>query len=243
MYKTIYKDGNPSLFLYGDIMIYNIYKITNKLNNKVYIGQTQYDIKTRFIRHIYASHDTLLRVAIDKYGVDNFSIELLEQTEDIEKANELEEKYIKHFKSYIITYGYNSTISGKYGNNIQNNDFLSLKPIIYTDIIKNYTKVELGYLFILLLSVDINSGKIKYGNNYSQYCRNFKDLSKVLDTSYETLRKSFIKKIKENEIIKEKDNILYINPVFVSLNYSSYSNISDLFNEYIIKYELFSEYV
>ena len=62
-----------------------IYKITNKVNNKVYIGQTNRNLEIRWREHKsragchYTSH---LYGAMDKYGTDNFVFEGLEDLED-----------------------------------------------------------------------------------------------------------------------------------------------------------------
>ena len=53
-----------------------IYKITNKLNGKVYIGQS-IDIDTRWRQHINAKDNYAIHNAIKKYGEENFSFEVL----------------------------------------------------------------------------------------------------------------------------------------------------------------------
>jgi group I intron endonuclease len=61
--------------------IYYIYKITNKFNNKVYIGYTGGSIQRRWKQHISCSkifpNKTKLYSAINKYGPENFSIETI----------------------------------------------------------------------------------------------------------------------------------------------------------------------
>lgn len=57
-----------------------IYKITNLINGKSYIGQTN-DYKRRFREHReknYCNTENLLYKAFDKYGIDNFSFEVIE---------------------------------------------------------------------------------------------------------------------------------------------------------------------
>lgn len=57
-----------------------IYKITNLINGKSYIGQTN-DYKRRFREHReknYKESDKLLYKAFDKYGIENFSFEVIE---------------------------------------------------------------------------------------------------------------------------------------------------------------------
>ena len=58
-----------------------IYKTTNKVNNKVYIGQHQAEI---FEPDKYLGSGTLLRRAIKKYGKENFTVELIEECETYE---------------------------------------------------------------------------------------------------------------------------------------------------------------
>jgi len=63
-----------------------IYKITNNLNGKVYIGQSV-DIEKRWKQHLYAvshGHKTLLYVAMRRSGVENWSFEVVEETEDLD---------------------------------------------------------------------------------------------------------------------------------------------------------------
>ena len=54
-----------------------IYKITNLVNSKIYIGQTIRSLKERFRQHIYKQGCTYLHNAILKYGKENFKIELM----------------------------------------------------------------------------------------------------------------------------------------------------------------------
>ena len=98
-----------------------IYKITNIINGKSYIGQSLY-LKKRIRRHLsYKSHKDNLALykAFDKYGVDKFTIEILE-TIDTEKCDNIKSEldileifYIKKYNSYIS--GYNKTIGGDAG--------------------------------------------------------------------------------------------------------------------------------
>ena len=65
--------------------MFNVYLITNVVNGKKYVGITKKDIDDRFKDHVnttrknkkYALHHALL-----KYGVDSFTVQLLEQTSE-----------------------------------------------------------------------------------------------------------------------------------------------------------------
>lgn len=95
-----------------------IYKITNKINNKVYIGQSV-DIMKRWRSHKYRSeHDNreynkYLYRAFRKYGVENFSIEVLEECTRGE-LNDKEHYYIELFHSNDDEFGYNETSGYEY---------------------------------------------------------------------------------------------------------------------------------
>ena len=58
--------------------ICGIYKIENLINHKVYIGQT-IDIKTRWFHHKTATDNFIIHKAFKKYGLDNFSFNILEE--------------------------------------------------------------------------------------------------------------------------------------------------------------------
>ena len=87
-----------------------IYKITNKQNGKIYIGQSN-NIERRFHEHQTKGSSSRIPVdiAIQKYGKDNFIYEVVEET-TIDKLNERETFWIKHFNS--IENGYNCSEGG-----------------------------------------------------------------------------------------------------------------------------------
>ena len=91
-----------------------IYKITNKNNNKVYIGKTLHSIEKRFKEHCQDAfrekkEKRPLYTAMRKYGIESFSIEIIEET-SIEKLSEKEIYWIEIYDSYHN--GYNATRGG-----------------------------------------------------------------------------------------------------------------------------------
>lgn len=92
----------------------HIYKITNKINNKCYIGLTTQGVNKRWSEHKYrfnlGERDHKLYLAMKKYGVKNFDIEILKTVKDKNKLSELEINYIKEFDSF--NNGYNMTYGG-----------------------------------------------------------------------------------------------------------------------------------
>lgn len=92
-------------------MSIGIYKIQNLINNKVYIGQSIH-IETRWNEHCRSSSKSLISQAIQKYGKNNFTFEILEEVEDITLLNSLEAKYIRQFSS-LVPKGYNIVLDDK----------------------------------------------------------------------------------------------------------------------------------
>lgn len=94
------------------MMVGYIYKITNKINNKMYIGKTVNSIEERWKEHqrsYWRFPERPLYRAINKYGIENFTIELVEEV-PINKLSEQEIYWIGYFHTY--TEGYNATFGG-----------------------------------------------------------------------------------------------------------------------------------
>ena len=117
-----------------------IYKITNKINNKIYIGKTSHSsTEERFKEHIRDSRKTRyekrpLYDAMNKYGVENFSIEQIEQVKNDEIASEREQFWIEKLRTYIgfsDCNGYNATLGGD-----------SKRYYNYTEIAKKYLELK-----------------------------------------------------------------------------------------------------
>lgn len=93
-----------------------IYKITNKINQKSYIGETTTTLKKRWHDHIRESfseghgYNYHLHCAIRKYGLDNFTFEEIEQCSD--EARFAREHYYIMFYDTLEPNGYNLLASG-----------------------------------------------------------------------------------------------------------------------------------
>lgn len=110
-----------------------IYKITNKINGKVYIGQTIRPVEYRFHRHINdAMHnilDTHFARAIRKYGPDQWQLEVIDAATTQDELNQKEQYWIKYYNS--VEEGYNETdaINKCGGNTYQSKTEEELKEI------------------------------------------------------------------------------------------------------------------
>lgn len=88
-----------------------IYKITNSINGKVYIGKTvnfyvRYKSYISYLRNNSPSINRYLKRSIDKYGFENFNFEVVEFC-DIENLPKREEYWIKYYDSINQEFGYN----------------------------------------------------------------------------------------------------------------------------------------
>jgi group I intron endonuclease len=93
-----------------------IYLIT-KNNTPVYVGFTSSSINSRWSKHKYDAENgstTALHRAIRKYGVSDFSIETLYESEDVNHTkNYMEHHYIWLHQTYVGFGGYNLTYGGE----------------------------------------------------------------------------------------------------------------------------------
>ncbi len=94
-----------------------IYKITNEINGKVYIGQTTRNLEQRWKDHKCEAKDCkrgrAIHRAIHKYGVENFTIEQIDNAETQEELNEKERYWIEYYESNTSK-GYNLTDGGDF---------------------------------------------------------------------------------------------------------------------------------
>lgn len=92
-----------------------IYKVTNTVNGKAYVGQTRRTIEQRWKQHVYNSFNEApynkgpFHCAIKKYGVDAFIVEELEECKN-EDLDEREMHWIKYLDT--LRNGYNATTGG-----------------------------------------------------------------------------------------------------------------------------------
>lgn len=163
-----------------------IYKITNKVNKKIYIGQST-DCHRRWLEHLRSGQPekyckkserdskTPIHLAMQKYGVNNFSIEILEEC----LKNQLDEKekyWIKYYKDlgFIL---YNLTDGGQESSLVQKGEKHSqakltqkevdkIKYLLkntdknYNEILKEFPKISSKAIISL-----INQGKNWYDEN------------------------------------------------------------------------------
>lgn len=85
-----------------------IYKTTNLINGKIYIGRH----KAKTISKSYKGSGILLKEAINKYGKDNFLCEVIDTAETEDELNSLEIYWIDYYNARDLSIGYNIAAGG-----------------------------------------------------------------------------------------------------------------------------------
>ena len=141
-----------------------IYMYKNKINGKIYIGQTTCSLKKRLYDHLH--QDGYIDRALRKYGIENFEITVLEDNiNDTNMLNEREIYYIEKYKSYEN--GYNLTVGGngskKYTKKFVDNIIYDIKntSLSLKDIGKKHG-VSLSTVFDINRGYILNDPSIKY---------------------------------------------------------------------------------
>jgi group I intron endonuclease len=96
----------------NDDIVGIVYKITNKFNNKIYIGQTTRSLNSRISKYKKGLTNPYFSNSIKKYGWDSFEIEVIDTANNIDELNFKEIKYILEYKSTDSEYGYNIESGG-----------------------------------------------------------------------------------------------------------------------------------
>ena len=123
-----------------------IYKITNKFNDKIYIGKTK-QLHTRIVAHhsVKNKSKSSINKAFREFGIENFKFIPIFVVFDEEDLSEFETYFIKEFQSNNPEFGYNMTSGGEGGvttlnyywiNNGIDNKYIS--PI--TEMLEGYVK-------------------------------------------------------------------------------------------------------
>lgn len=92
-----------------------IYKVTNTINNKIYIGQTVRTLKERKQEHLLSAkqgYKFKFYNAIRKYGEDVFTWEVIQYCSTVQELNEAEAYWVAYYDSY--NNGYNMTPGGEF---------------------------------------------------------------------------------------------------------------------------------
>lgn len=197
----------------------SIYVIKNKINSKVYVGQTIQGTEERFKQHLKllkTNEKQLIHKAIKKYGKDAFYCEtLISGVETFEELNKLEEYFILEYNS-VVPNGYNLCYGGsqsrKLSNHLSNDDEMKIvelyKKGYSTRKIESETGVSRRKVSIVLK---------KHGQNMRDKACNLPDRSSKV--SKEILLELYIKRSKTP---KEIANLLGVSYRTINRRISTY---------------------
>lgn len=166
-----------------------VYKITNKINGKIYVGQTTREPIERFKEHKHA--DSIIGKAIRKYGAENFIVEILAECENVDELNESEIFWIAELNCKIPN-GYNVTDGGSYYWGFSK-DWVFFNDELMVNLIKNIPACSTLKVFLKLSTKQEFEGGIKTTKQA---------LANELKISYDSAIKAF-KWLKENDYVKE----------------------------------------
>lgn len=151
-----------------------IYKITNKINGKSYIGQTT-DYQRRFREHRNKGYgeepNKPLYNAFDKYGINNFDFEVIEDL--TENYNEREKYWIQYYNT-LLPNGYNIELGGEepplnIGENSPYAEHTKQQIEEIKELLKNtdisFEELAKKYNYSVSSILKINNGKIWFNQN------------------------------------------------------------------------------
>ena len=215
-----------------------IYLVTNKINNKKYIGQTIRPLQERKQQHISSANNKstyLLHRAIRKHGEENFTWEIVKECVSINELNELEVFYIKEYetfgeKGYNLTNGGHGTSGWKHSKETKHK-IGEFTKIFFTGRKKTEEhKEKLRTFFIGKNYVErfgkekakeiINKKKLSYIEKFGE------EKAKEIKTKLSNSNKSKLEEVKNKMSISHKKN-LDINGKRTDLNEISIKKMKD----------------
>lgn len=229
-----------------------IYKITNKVNNKSYIGQTRYTIEFRWRQHQHKKDNTYFHNAIHKYGIENFSIEVLEEC-DIKDLNSREIYYIAKYDTFKN--GYNLTIGGDGNKRLLLDDkYEEIKELYLSGFSSNKIatlyNVDKATIVKILKQLDVKIRNNKLNINHQEFLElvqdyelgySLRELAKRYNCSSISLKEYLIKK---GVNIKNKYNILEDKDIHKNLINDYLDNelkLKEILSKYHCSYNIFTK--
>lgn len=146
-----------------------IYKATNKINEKMYIGQT-INLKARKRRHLNSKETYVFNKAIKKYGKNNFKWEIIDSAETKDELDKKEIYWINELKTYIAcknSRGYNMTKGGSYVSDSTKKQIVQLTTD--GDFIKVFESIEEASRILNIHATNIKDcckGRYKMSGNF-----------------------------------------------------------------------------
>ena len=202
-----------------------VYKITNKVNGKIYIGKTVNSFRTRYFGRfgtskVFITHNDNLQLDLYEYGLNNFDVELLvTNLFDEELLLEIENIYIKEYQEKFEMYNKDFNRN----RNINSNNIIIKKSIIdlflNLDIERNY-KVRL----LKLCTYMNHKNVLVIGEKRGQRKMREMDLEEILNLGYKETKRTKDYLLENNLIFIDEYGVITINLVinYLDLKESKY---------------------
>lgn len=198
-----------------------IYKITNLINNKCYIGQSIH-IERRWTEHCFPSKTSKISLAIQEFGKENFNFEILEEC-SIQELDKKEAYWIQYYNS-LTPNGYN--VVDNTNSEITHYNFYDKEIIdnIINDILNtslSFLDISKKYNINISNISRINNGETHFRENLSYPLRQTKKehcckkCGKELKSYYATYcRECYKEELKEEVLISREElkNLIRIKP-------------------------------
>lgn len=173
-----------------------IYRFKNNINGKVYIGQTTKPVRKRVIQHMTNSRPWVktrkayFANALNKYGFENFTFDIIERCKDQQELDDRERYWIAYYKSNNKKYGYNIDSGGNYGKKSKPLSKEHKQKLLLANIGRKKSEQE-KYRISSAIKARFNNPE--YREKYKQLCLKAKHPNKKPVYQYD-LYGNFIKK-------------------------------------------------
>lgn len=167
--------------VYWEVTIIScVYKVTNDINNKIYIGATKFSLAKRWNEHLNDAKkpDKCHRpfyAALNKFGANHFHLSVLEKCSD-DILYEREKYWIQFYNSYID--GYNATFGGK-GKQLFDKNYILEK--LQNGCTARSISQELGCCPDIISDLAYDNGIDIFQNSKAVYEQTIKEVSCIWD--------------------------------------------------------------
>ena len=227
-----------------------MYIHTNKINNKVYIGQTinANNPQNRWEHGNGYQQVPLLYKAIQEFGWDNFSHNILKTDLTKEEADYWEKYYIKQYNSTNEAFGYNMKKGGQPLRTIPEDEeikiidtYIECGSVVQTSILTNHNQRVVSRILKNNGFEFSNISPEEIVDLYNQK-RSIKEVHEITNHACSTIKKILDEHGIEIKYINRKHDIEYDDIMKIIQRYNDGCSIENIANEFKFKYDFITPY-